>query len=599
VSGPAAGALALALEQCRAHRAALARQLPLPPDSLHRVLRCPRCGAFNFDARVYEGSLQLGDGGARPCRDLAELLAVLAVQHQGMLRGERPDPCPCGTPAVALSLRAARFFHAMPGSGAELLVELHYEDELPAGVRLGRAPLDGPAAFFDEPSDGAVAAAFGVPLTLAGAWGAVIAAEEGALATVEEGLALVAFPAGAEAFRASFDEALAAEPELRAYGLTARVAADPGWAWIRTAPELAARPDTVMLMLVRHDVLAARLAVLAAGRGVGARRDGDTVWLEDAPVRWPVELATVSEEGLRRGFTLSAMAAAAVAQALDRLETLKTFLGAVEKLRPGVSLAVDGMILTPVWAGVTGRPLDLRVAPFGAIPDPETLDRDLRFHLDEGVAWADPWRVCPCGAARVVTFHRWSRRELAEAGLRPGDLLPVDPADVGGDTVRLFGVGCERHVEYALAPLLPRLPGGRAALVAQAELDLEGVVFTGQIARHHDAAGRAVALVEAPSVVDATAHPRLLAAVARAALGVAGAAHVTTLSRDLAVVAEAGADEGLARRLAEAGPVLWTLTRGAAPVPLEGRYEVDPGVAPAGAFALRGPGGGVDDPARL
>jgi hypothetical protein len=34
-------------------------------------------------------------------------------------------------------------------------------------------------------------------------------------------------------------------------------------------------------------------------------------------------------------------------------------------------------------------------------------------------------------------------------------------------------------------------------------------------------------------------------------------------------------------------------------VPLEGRYEVDPGVDPAGAFALRGPGGGVDDPARL
>lgn len=584
MSGPPPGDIAAVLEHCRAHRAALTRHLTLAPDSLHRVLRCTRCQRWNLDTRVYEGFLQFGDGGRRPCRDLDELRAFAETQHRALHRVDRLDPCPCGAPAVSLSLAAARLLHAMPGSGAELVVEVRYEGEAVAAVRLGRAPVGGAVAFLDEASEGAIDGAFGVPLAVWGAWRRVIAAPEGAVAPVEEGLALAAFPLGAEGFRADFEQALRAEPELRAYGLSARVTADPAWAWLRDDPAIGARPDTVLVMMLRHDVLAARVAVLAAARGVGARREGDTVWVEDGLARWPVELPMVAEEGLRRGFSLSTMAAAAVTHALDRVETLRAFLGAIERLRPGVTFTVEGMQLVASREGGAGRPIDLRVAPFGAVPDLETLDRDLRFYLQEAPPWSDPWRVCPCGAARTVSLHRWSRDELAAGGVRPDELVFADDGPPEGDTVRVLGASCDRHVEYGLGPLRASHPRTMAALLAQAEHDLERQRFAVRVARHVDDAGRGAALVEAANLLDATAHPRLVAGLAGAALGAAVAATVTTLSRELAVVAEAGVDAGLAARVEAAGPVLWTIQRGSAPAPVRAVFPADPSTEPAGVF---------------
>ncbi len=276
------------------------------------------------------------------------------------------------------------------------------------------------------------------------------------------------------------------------------------------------------------------------------------------------------------------MAAAATTHALDRLETLKTFLGAIEKLRPGVALAVDGMTLTPSLDGVTGRPMDLRVAPFGAIPDPATLDRDLRFYLREAPAWSDPWRVCPCGAARSVALHRWRRDELPTLGPRASELVLADDDD--GETVRAFAVSCDRHVEYALAPIVASHPRTRHALAAQAELDLDRQRFVLKVAPYTDAAGRTAALVEAEHLLDATTHPALVAGLAAAVLGGDGAATVTTLSRELAVVAAEGVDPALAMRLEEVGRVLWTLQRGAAPTPVRLTLAAAAAAARAGVF---------------
>lgn len=577
--------LAAVLEQCRAHRAGLTRHLTLPPDSLHRVLRCTRCQQWNLDTRVYEGFLQIGDGGQRPCWGFDELRAFVEAQHRALHRVDRLDPCRCGAPASALSMAAARFIHAMPGSGAELVVEVRYEREAVTSTRFGRAALGGAVVFLEEASEAAVDALFGVPLTVWAAWRGVVAQEDGGVAALEEGLAVAAFPLGAEAFRAEFEGALRADPELRAYGLSARVTADPAWQWLRADAGLAARPDTVLVMLLRHDVLAARIAMLAAGRGVGARREGDTVWVEEGLARWPVELPTVAEEGLRRGLSLSTMAAAAVAHALDRVETLRTFVAAIEQLRPGVTFTLDGMNLVPAREGVAGRPIDLRTAPFGAIPDPETLDRDLRFHLQEAPAWSDPWRVCPCGAARCVSLHRWRRDDLGALGARATELaLAGDEGEGAGDTVRVFAVSCERHVEYALGPLRALRPRGDAALAAQAALDLDRQRFALKVAPYADGAGRAAALVESPALLDATAHPALVAGLVAAALGAPVAATVTVLSRELAVVAEEGASAELVARLGEVGRVLWAVQRGAAPRPVRAEFASAAGAPAAGEF---------------
>ena len=578
--------LAVVLERCRAQRIALNRRLALAPDSLHRVLRCTVCQQWNLDTRVYEGFLQFGDGGQRACWSLDELRAFVEGQHRALHRVDKLDRCRCGAPAVALSLVAARFLHAMPGSGAELVVEVRYERDAVASVRFGRAIVGGAVAFLEEASEAALQGLFGVPLTVWGVWREVIAAPEGGLAAVEEGLALAAFPLGAEGFRAEFEQALRAEPELRAYGLSARVTAEPSWGWLRGDAHLTARPATVLVMMLRHDVLTARVLLLAAARGVGARREGDTVWLEDGLARWPVELSTVAEEGLRRGFTLSTMAAASVAHALDRVETLRTFLEAIEQLRPGVTFTVEGMSLVPSREGVTGRPIDLRVAPFGAVPDPETLDRDLRFYLREAPSWSDPWRVCPCGAAREVSLHRWRRADLVDLGASAADLVFPDGEESAAETVRVFAVSCERHVEYAVGALPGR---AREAIAAQATRDLEQQRFAIKVAPYVDAAGRVAALVEAEHLLDATAHPGLVAGLVAAALGRSVGATVTTLSRELAVVAEEGAAVQLVERLEEVGRVLWTIQRGAPPTPVRAVFTHDATVGAAGMF-VRGEG---------
>lgn len=595
MSGAPADTLAAVLEHCRAHRAALTRHLALAPDSLHRVLRCSRCQQWSLDTRVYEGFLQIGDGGQRPCWSLDELRAFVEAQHRALHRVDRLDPCRCGAPAISLSMTAARFIHAMPGSGAELVVEVHYEAEAVASVRFGRAVLGGAVSFMEEASEEAIHAVFGVPLTVWGAWRRVVALAEGGLAALEEGLALAAFPQGAEGFRAEFEDALRADPELRAYGLSPRVTADPSWGWLRADPHLAARPDTVLVMMLRHDVLAARIAWLTAARGVGARRDGDTLWVEDGLARWPVELPTVAEEGLRRGFSLSTMAAAAVAHALDRVETLRTFVGAIEQMRPGVTFTLDGMNLVPAREGVAGRPIDLRAAPFGAIPDPETLDRDLRFYLQEAPAWSDPWRVCPCGAARAVALHRWRRADLADLGARSTELVFAGGAPSEEDTVLVFAVSCDRHVEYALDPLRAARPRGVEALAAQAALDLDRQRFVLKVAPYVDAAGRSAALVEAAGLIDATAHPALVAGLVASALGRPLAATVTTLSRELAVVAEADVAAELVARLEEVGRVLWTIQRGSAPTPVRAVVSSAAEAASAGVFerAENGPAEGM------
>jgi hypothetical protein len=548
------------------------------------VLRCTRCQQWSLDTRVYEGFLQLGDGGRRPCWDLAELRAFVESQHLALHKVDRVDACRCGAPAISLSLSAARFFHAMPGSGAELVIEVHYQDESVRAVRYGRSPPGGAVSFLEEVSEEILHGVFGVPLTVWGTWRKVIAEAQGALAPVEEGLALAAFPLSAEAFRADFERGPPERPRPAGLRALREGHRRPGVA----VAALRARPRGASRHRAGDDAPArrARRAHRPARRRAGPRRPpgGRHGLGRGGNARWPVELPTVAEEGLRRGFTLSTMAAAAVTHCLDRIETLQGFFGAIERLRPGVVLTVEGMFLTASREGVVGRPIDLRVAPFGPIPDPETLERDLRFYLQEAPSWSDPWRVCPCGAARTVSLHRWSREELTAPGVRADELLFVDDPSPGEGTVLVFGASCDRHIEHGLRLLQASHPKSLGSLRAQAELDLERQRYAIRVARYADEGAKGAALVEAANLLDVTAHPRLLAGLVAAALGSEATATVSTLSRELAVVAEEGVDAALAARVAEAGVVLWTIQRGTAPTPVREVFASDRSTAAAGLF---------------
>ncbi|MDO9022172.1 MAG: hypothetical protein Q7V43_34915 [Myxococcales bacterium] len=579
--------VAVALEQTRAHRAALTRGSSFAADSLHRLLRCTRCHRWNLDTRAFAGSLQLADGGRRACRDLAELVSIVASQHRALHREDKVDPCVCGAPPLALSLRAARFFHGVPGSGAELIVELRYAHEAVAAIRVARASWDGPVAYLTDATDEAVAQAFMVPLSTVGPWRAALSAPDGAVVAIEEGLSIAAFGQGQAGLRASIDEALASDPDLRAYGLTAKVVSDPTWQWLRDDASLRERPDTVLVMLLRHDVMTARVAVLAARHGLGARREGDTVWVEDGLARWPVDLPTVIEEGFRRGYTLSTMAAAAVALCRERIEAIQGFVAAVEGLRPGVTFAAQGMLLTPTHEGAVGRPFDLRVAPFGGVADADTLERDLRFHFNESPPWADPRWVCPCGAARWVAERVLYDLDLDAMPGGRADVVALGPFGDAGATAVLC-VECDRHVDYAVGPLVDGADGGLAGLRGRVGEGLARFERGVRVAEHADAAGRRLALVEGAAIVDAVAHPRLRRGLAEAVIPGAAGVAVEVLHRDLVLLCEEGAEPALASQLAAAGPVIVAMERGHAPPGIAWRGEVDPGATPAGRFPRRG-----------
>jgi len=182
-----------------------------------------------------------------------------------------------------------------------------------------------------------------------------------------------------------------------------------------------------------------------------------------------------------------------------------------------------------------------------------------------------------------MALHRWRRDDLPTLGARSSELvLAVDDAD--GETVRVFALACDRHVEYALAPIMVSHPRTRDALATQVELDLDRQRFVLKVAPYVDAAGRVASLVEAEHLLDATTHPALVAGLAAAALGGDGAAAVTTLSRELAVVAAEGVDAELVARLEEVGRVLWTLQRGTAPTPVRLTFASAAGAVRAGAF---------------
>lgn len=579
-------ALAECLGLARVARGAMGARVALVPDTLHRVLRCGRCGALTLDTRAYEGTLQLVDGGQRPCASLAELGAFLDAHALALRAGDAPDPCPCGAPWITLQPVAARFFHAVPGTGAELMAELSAAPGATPAQRWARLPVDGDPAWWDGEGalDAWAVAAFGRPLTLAALWQTLWQSPGGGLAAIEPGYWLYCAPVGATEAPAALEALVAAEPSRRVVALSPRAVQKPAWAWLREAMAAPGARDAVVATVIDAEHFLRRIALAAARVAMEARRDASGWWLCRQGVSWPVHLSAAMDEAMVLGLDLSAAAAAAVAVVSSQIDRVVAFLQTATAARPGLQFAQEGDGFVPVRAGApTGaRPIPLGVAA-ALGDDGAAIERDLRFHLDEAPPWADRWRVCPCGAARRLTVGAASSARLAAMQAAEGAGLlrwPDAAVDAGAG---LLALACDRHVDYALGALAADAGLSAAEVVARYEDDLRRAEFAVQVAAQGEGAGRGVWLVQGEGVGAAAIVPGWRRALVN--LLVEGrAASVEALSAGSVLVWEAEAEPARVAQVAAAGR--WMASQRAGDVWPEGaRWSCRPDDVAWGVFA--------------
>lgn len=540
-----APSLRVMLEQTRVSRAAVGRGLILCPDSLHMVLRCPRCAEINHDLRIFEGRLQLAAGGRRPCATLADLHATLERQLTHLQFEDPIDPCRCGTLGARLTLMGARLYHAVPGSGFDLVLEYQAHGTEPMSARMGRMPPGGAIGWVESLDDTAALGLLGMPVLLRPLWEAVISSPEGAVAAVDEGLSLVSFAADDAAIQAELTRALASDEDLRLHGLSQRVLLEQHWSWLPKHPAIVTSPTRVLALLLRYDVLTLRIAALAASLGVTVSRAGSQLELADGLCATPVDLTVVAEAGFGAMLSLASMAAHTVQSAALRLQAQRELLAEIKRLRPHVSLRREGYQWRATAEGRDlGKPLDL-LSWAASLASHDDFERDLAFYLEERSPWSSPWHVCACGAHRLLTL-RWLRSTDVDAGTWLYERIDATWAMV-------WSLECDRHVDAALRALAETEGLSHEAARVRALRDAEALSFELSITEIREPEAKGAQVLRGRGLAQALCLPTLARGLARAATALdTGEFRLWALDRDTVVLTSSEVDAEVEARLGEA-----------------------------------------------
>lgn len=584
--------VAALLERARELRAGHRAESPSPVDTAYCVTLCGACGARDVQALGYAGALHPG---AEECETVIALFEALHPLF-GPRVGLAPAPlerCACGGDHDPPLVLALRFFHAVAGSGADLMAQSLFEDDDAPSWAVARVPDDGSVEWL-APDDDEVTRALGVWTRPVTTLRKLAAAPGGAVGAYGEGMWLYAGPR----VSASLDAALEAlaTPARRAFAFERAWASESPW-----------RPLHVHLRPAGFRVGAViDLATLAHRIRVCARRHGLLAVRAEAPLTlhvrsgefaWPVELERVARECLRRGLTLAAGAAAAVGSARVHLAQVASFVEQVRAIDPEVTWRCEGTRAFPVLGeNDVGRSFDLCVDPFRHHGSELDLVRDVRFNVGLLEAHVDGNRVCACGAALSMTLR------LASWGFIDGLLRarPTEPPVV----VETFARGdareaavfvafeCSRHMRPLTTTDQARGAPAGDDLIARIERDLAHNAFMIELTAEADAAGRRSVIARGAWVASALLHPSLVAGMLRVAgQPIAGPeATVTAFGEHCLAVTESGYDrarwESLARELRLQGG--------------EGRDEevgfvierrIETGVSAAGVFRLLPPRG--------
>lgn len=519
--GPDAAALRRALTLSREQRASATRGRFAPPDTVHLLRRCARCGQLSLLLRGSELPWTSPLSPARPA-SVTDALARLRELVESPGRSAEDPACACPSGA-SHRVVAGRLHRALVGVGADLIVEL-----VNGEARALKAPFDGPERSLSGVADEALADALGRLPSLATALRALgleALADAAAVYAPEPGQWLVA--AKPHALERTLATLRANDPDGAAFDavyLAPSTAVEALWMALGEPVASALGDGTLraaMLLDRARWVSLARLWLVRSGVRVEEDADAGRLTVDADGVAVPVELAPVSASVLRLGLTLSEGAAVLADAVNERLSVTRRFLDAVAAMRPGVRFHIEDARAFPTFEdGRRGLPLDLTALPAKCPAGSERLAREVRYACDGLAPWADATRVCRCGAAAHVARRLvpWS---VIDGMYRaaPDDspvILQVLRAETPVAAV-VAAVVCDLHVSVLRRSERDALSLTDEELSRRADVEREQERFRGRCERSSDGEGRAVAALVAPWVASAFFDLSLVHGVARSA----------------------------------------------------------------------------------
>lgn len=612
-----------ALDQARNQRTQIIRNAPLPIDTAHIVGACTNCGRLGFTVLGFPDPPYAGPQGQprfRNARELERFLDELIKRPPPIPSPEDKNQgrqCACGAPSDPREVVGLRFMHAMPGSGAELIVEglaeqpslLVTSSGAPLGGRadfswkLYRAPVDGieteVATGFD---DVAIEKAFGRALTLAHSWKRVLDAAargEEVIQQVEPGYWIYAGPRENKTLDDKIKSAIEGKAERGDYPLVslgqhAPMPIGPAWPqWAYEHAQAIGKGDLRAGVVIDREVVRRLVLVGLERLQILARieQDGAMVIAEVGEARWPIEILIVALGAAHLGWTLAETAAAAVGEAAARVQGIGAFLAAARKMRPEVNFKIEGMRCTPIRKdGTAGRPINLMVTPFRFQPGTPEFEREVRFVCDEIPKGADATRACPCGAKAFLAARLFPWAVVEEFKKATSDKSPAIieswPDHTGQPKAALLAtISCDMHVRIPAQSEIEQAGLSGDALNKRLAEDLPNSIFAVDMSLHEDKNKKRALLAYGPLVASVVMNDHLVSALHEACGRPLRAeqveAQVTT--PNVLIMYEEGFDDDQLDRVLEMAAAQDGIPPGA-PMPFSLTWDVSLKAAPVGRF---------------
>ncbi len=568
-----------ALDSARGQRTQITRGAPLPIDTAHVVGACPNCGLLGATILGFPDPPYAGPQGQPRYRNAAELVRFVEeifknpppLPAQEDPSENRRDPqgrmvptwkgeCRCGAKvmppqpdprtgqvvavpdATPRRVCGVRFIKAMPGSGAELVLEalsndagaVPYAEGGAIHLRLLRAPLDGVEAELAKGlDDAAVQQHFGRPLTLAETWRGVLAsaaAGQSVVVEAEPGYFLWAGPKDDAELAAKIE----ATPTEAALELPPEASVGRKGIPLALLPQIAPMPqgphfpfwayehaEAIAKGELRAGVILDRAAIsklltsqLERASLTWQEQQGGMMLLAQAgEFRWPIELAIVGLGASHLGWFLAETSAAAVGEAMARIGEIKRYVDAARAERPDITFQMNGLQLNPRRAdGSMGRPINLMELPFRTPPGSPDFKRELKFVCDDLPKGTNPTRMCPCGARAWVAARIFPDKVVEEFKRATGDKEPMIIEHWKGAAL-VATISCDRHVRIPMAEEIKGAGLEGAGFDKRMAEDLPNSVFAVDVSLHEDKNKKRALLAYGPLVASVVINDHLIAAL--------------------------------------------------------------------------------------
>lgn len=563
-----AAAIRRALDQSRGQRTQITRGAPLPIDTAHVVGACPSCGHLGATILGFPDPPYAGPQGKpryRTAKELTHFVEELFKKPPPLPANEDPSEpsknpqqaplwkglCKCGAKimppqpdpktgemieepgATPRQVCGVRFIKAMPGSGAELVVEslaggdggVPYTDGVVIKSKLLRAPLDGVETEASESvDDESIEKTFGRPLTLAKEWKGVLdlaAKGEESLVEVEPGYWIWAGPKDDAGLEQRVKDLIGEDKQKAAFPLAMlpqmapmpQGPAFPQWAFEHAEPMMKGelRAGVVMDQAVTRKLLQGQLE--RGGLGWQEQNDGAVLIATAGELLWPMEVPIVALGAAHLGWYLGETTAAAVGETMARITEVKRFVDSARAERPEMTFAVQGTQMIPKRAdGTAGRALNLMDMPFRMPPGSKDFKRELRFACDELPKNLDPSRWCPCGdkawvCARIFPARVVEQFKQATQGKSPKII------EQWNDALLVAVISDDRHVRI---PTQEELEGSGLkgdAFDRRLAEELPNNIFAVDVSMHEDKNQKRALLAFGPLVASVVINDHLISAL--------------------------------------------------------------------------------------